>query len=213
MAKGEKKPILKRWWFWVIIVIVVISIIRGVGSEGEDEVKVVKSEESKAEEEIVSVEKTEERKEEEAEREAPPTIGDTIQFRESHWTLISADDLGSELTSNTFMEDDKTTSGRYIQISFAVKNVGKENLEFNPFIERHHPYLIDSQERKYEYIDSMYAYIPENVPYTTGMETSISPGMDKEFYAIYEVPNDAEDLYVVFSPPGSSKKVKVSLGL
>lgn len=126
--------------------------------------------------------------------------GDLVQLSDSEWILVDSENVGNILYSNNFLVDNKTTNGKFISITFTIKNISQTEIEFNPFISRQHPNLYDSKGREFKYIDDLYAFLPKGSVSTDSYSanTTIPPGIEREFYAIYEVARDGGYLYAIF---------------
>ena len=128
------------------------------------------------------------------------SIGDNVILSDTEWVLLEAWDLGNNVVSNNIFIKDRMTSGKFIQIKFLVKNISKSKIDFNFLIDNHHPKLFDSENREFEYIDSMANFVPDGAHTTNSFsgETTIQSGMEKNFYAIYEVPKESSELHIIF---------------
>lgn len=128
-------------------------------------------------------------------------IGEEVTFdNDSTWIVLDVDDRGNSLKSNNQFKKDAQTDGKFVIVKFKVSNLtNKEERLFAG------PKLIDSQGRQFNHYDSQNFYIPKGAK-TMSLE-AIPAGLPREFYAIYEVPADANgfrfqtrDLKSVFSP-------------
>jgi hypothetical protein len=131
---------------------------------------------------------------------AAAKIGDDVSFKDSKWVVLDAQDKGNSLKSHNSFQKDATTSGKFILVHFKVTNLSnKEERIINT------PKLIDSQGREFKDFDKQTFYIPKG---TEAMGLKALPAsIEKEFYAVYEVPADAtglrfqaRDLKSTFSP-------------
>lgn len=115
-------------------------------------------------------------------------IGDEISFdNDSTWVVLSAEDKGNSLTSNNQFVKDAQTDGKFILVRFKVSNLtNKEERLFSG------PKLIDSKGREFKSYDKQSFFIPKGAK-TMSLE-AIPAGLPREFYAVYEVPADANGL-------------------
>lgn len=115
-------------------------------------------------------------------------LGDKVSFEDSEWTVLKAEDLGSEVKSNNqFQEGLKSDGAKYIRVSFKVKNLTKKEERVMD-----HPKLKDSQDREFGTVDSMMFFIPKGKK-TMTLE-AVPSSLEKEFWAVYEVPKDSKGL-------------------
>jgi len=168
-----KKPIYKKWWFWLIIVIVIVAI--GQMANKDDKPSITQNSENKgANVETESVEA----------KQVQPKIGDEINFEDSKWVVLDAKNLGSEAKSNNQFQESAKSSGKFILVKFKVLN--KTNKEERIMS---HPKLVDSKGREFKKYDMQSFYIPKDAESLT--MSALPSGIEKEFYALYEVPSDA----------------------
>ncbi len=116
-------------------------------------------------------------------------MGMPVQFPDSEWTVQDAKNLGGRLESRKPLQDDASTDGKFVAIQFSVKNLGKSRIKIQK------PKLVDALGREFasdEYDASTY------LPSAKGMNRFIPPGMTRYFWALYELPLDADGLK--FSP-------------
>ena len=117
--------------------------------------------------------------------DAKAKVGDKVTFDDSEWTVTSARNLGSTLTSELL--DNKQSEGKFIIVEFTVKNTTNEEDSIADS-----PELIDDKGRKYSMGEDLTMYIPGDAK-TITLET-LPSGLAKKFQAIYEVPADATGL-------------------
>lgn len=111
-----------------------------------------------------------------------------------------AKDLGNILKGSNSkypsFQDNKTTSGKFIQLQVGVINSGKDLASITS------PKLIDSQGREYtDASTELSAWIPEGFEFF--LLTNLQPALPKVFVFLYEVPADATGLRLkvgVFNP-------------
>lgn len=137
-------------------------------------------------------------------------VGDIVKFENMEFKLLSAEIIGDKVTSNNIFVEDKNTDGKFVKVRFNVKNISKKEIEFNYFTDKDHPKVYDSEEREYKYIDNMGNYLSESYIATNSLfeNTKIQPGFDKNFEAIYEVPNNSKDLKIRINSLNSSNKTQ-----
>lgn len=113
----------------------------------------------------------------------PAKVGEYVTTKNVDWKVTSAEELGQKLISMYDNIEDAETGGKFIKVSYTVKNNADEVV--NPA----EPTLVDSQEREYKsYADSSY-YIQNQLNYV-----SINPGLESNFEALYEVAEGVEGL-------------------
>ena len=113
-------------------------------------------------------------------------IGDLIKFDDSEWIIASAWNNGKKMESNLIFQEDATTEGMFITVCFKVKNLNNTEVTIIDT-----PKLIDSQGREFSEYTNEAWYVPKNT-HTIEFE-SLPPGLTKQYYAIFEVPADANN--------------------
>ena len=94
---------------------------------------------------------------------------------------LKADEMVSPLIDSTTAKD-KTTTGKFVEIKFAIKNSGKDTSRLGSAT------LIDSQNRTFNsYGPNLEYWLPKN---NSG---AILPGFEKELSRIFETPTDSQD--------------------
>jgi len=123
-----------------------------------------------------------------APRPAAAKLGDTVTFPDSKWVVSKAEKLGPSVKSNNqFQADLKSEGGFFVRVVFKVTNLGlKEERLMSQ------PKLKDTQGREFNEVDNLVFYIPQG-KHTLLLE-AIPPSLPKEFWSVYEVPNDAGGL-------------------
>ena len=134
-------------------------------------------------------------------------IGETIEFPDSTWVVVSAKDRGKTLTPNNPITKARKTDGRFIQVVFKITNKTKKH---EGILNR--PKLVDDQQREFGEVGTPILFIP-NGKSTLGTEP-IPPSLTKEFYGVYEVAADAKNLQFRARPlaPFGKRKL-VALGI
>jgi hypothetical protein len=118
---------------------------------------------------------------------APTTygLGQNVQVDEVRWNMQEATDLGNTLKSdNTFIKD-KTTSGRFVKVRFAIENLSKDLLTFAGLD------LVDNQGRTFKPSSDAFQFIPTE---ESCVLENLNPNVAKTCTAIYEVPANAAGL-------------------
>lgn len=136
-------------------------------------------------------------------------LGEQVKLDESAWTISEAKDLGKSIkaTSELFADEKKDTTGKFIQIHYKVVNNGKKQ---ETLLDT--PKIVDSKSREFGSIEGEMDYVP--VGTKTAILETLQPSMEKDFYAIIEVPSDATDLQVQVTGlglTGSTEKVDIDL--
>jgi len=120
-------------------------------------------------------------------------IGQNVRVGEIKWNLIKARDRGKVLRASESrypsIAEDKTSSGKFIEITMEVENISNEmktvsNLQ-----------LIDNRNREFINATDAMEWIPENKELF--LLSNLNPNMPQQFVDIYEVPNDAEGFKVI----------------
>ncbi len=140
-------------------------------------------------------------------KSAPPKeakLGETVTFDDSAWVIVSATNIGPELTGIT---GNKKTAGKFVKVEFKITNTGKKDESILD-----HPKVVDDQGREFGPMDDQALYIPE--PEQTLTLESLPPSIMKRFSALYEVPADAKGLrFEARELAAFGKKQKVALGI
>lgn len=182
-----------NWKIGCIIGLIVLVVIIIVGifapKEQEKQKPTAKQEQNQS---TINKPQTEQKKEPEKSKETLPRVGDNVRVGDIRWKLISAKDLGNILygTNSNYptITDDKTTSGKFIQINMEVENLSKDlksvsNLD-----------IYDDSGRKFIHSTDTSEWIPNEK--SLYILSNLNPNMPNQFMDIYEVPGDAKNLYV-----------------
>jgi hypothetical protein len=112
-----------------------------------------------------------------------PKIGDVVTVGNAQWTLVAARDIGSTLKSSfgAYGKDCVANSGKFIQVDLKIKNLNKDVATVT------NPDLIDSLDRSFVTSSDVYSCVDTSL----FLLSSVNPGIEKSFSAIYEVPLDA----------------------
>jgi len=163
-----KKPIWKKWWFWLIIVFVII-IIASAGGGG-------KKQTTPSQTETLTT----------------YSINQDIRVGDVRWKLIEVKNRGNILKASESryptIAENKTTTGKFIEITMEVENLGTEmksvtNLD-----------IVDNKDRKFIPASDVSEWIPEEKEMF--LLSNLNPNMPQQFTDIYELPSDAAGLKV-----------------
>lgn len=113
------------------------------------------------------------------------TVGQDVQVDEVRWKILEAADLGQTLESDNQFIDDKSTSGRFVQVRFELENLSKDMLSFTGID------LQDADKRTFKPSTDMIGFIPEE---QYCIFENLNPNVAKTCTAIYEVPANASGL-------------------
>lgn len=117
-----KKPFYKKWWVWVLAIIVIANIASG----GEEETSTTDTaSDTKATKTTAKPEeKKAEAKKEEPKKEAPKQhqVGDVVKVGKLEYTVKGVEE--TQKISNVL--GDKTTSGKFVIVEMAIKNLDKK---------------------------------------------------------------------------------------
>jgi hypothetical protein len=171
-----KKPVWKRWWFWVLAVLILI-VIASSGSDGSNDSS--------------------------SQADAPETtysLNEDVRSSDVVWRVTEVEDRGITLKASqsryAVIADDKTTTGKFVQVTVIVENTGDDLASITS------PGMIDSQGREFtDASASLSEWLPEDQSFL-GL-TNLQPNLPKTFAFIYEVPSDATGLQLkvgVFKP-------------
>lgn len=125
--------------------------------------------------------------------EATYGIGDEVMTGDIKWRLITVEDVGNTLTSDSDSIEDATTEGRFIRLLFEIVNQGSDAL---PYWE---PEIVDSQGRSFDAYPARAYFIPDE---QECLLLTVEPGLVKECVEIYEVAADAQGLKLKVSDFG-----------
>ena len=135
-------------------------------------------------------------------------LGATISFADSEWIVMEARDVGKEMKSNSeFVDETKTTQGRFIQVHYKVTNTTKKE---EMLLDR--PKIVDGRGREFGPVDMESFYVPRRAK-TIGLDT-LQPSIAKEYWTVIEVATGANDLAFRvhgFSLTGPTRDVPLGL--
>ena len=112
-------------------------------------------------------------------------IGEKITFNDSEWIVTDAQIKGKSMKSNNPFQEDATTEGKFVIVAYKVKNLSNKEERILDT-----PKIVDSQGREFREYDKGAFYIPENGK--TLIMDALPSGLQKQFYAVYEVADDAK---------------------
>ena len=181
----SKKSIWRKWWLWLIIVTVIIIIASVSGGEKKEAIP--------------------------EETSATYSIGQDVKVSEARWKLISVKDRGNILKASESryptIAENKTTTGKFIEITMEVENLGTEmrsvfNLD-----------IIDDKNREFIPASDVSEWIPEDKEMF--LLSNLNPNMPQQFTDIYEIPTDAIGLKVKVGDLSlwGNKEALISLGI
>jgi len=180
-----KKPIWKKWWFWLIIVAVIIIIASVSGGEKKETIL--------------------------EETSAIYSINQDVKVGEVRWKLISIKDRDNILKASESryptIAKDKTTIGKFIEITMEVENLGTEMKSVSNLD------IIDNKNRKFIAASDVSEWIPEDKEMF--LLSNLNPNMPQQFTDIYEIPADAIGLKVKVGDLSlwGNEKALISLGI
>ncbi len=115
-------------------------------------------------------------------------MGEEVVVDEVKWKLVDARDLGSVLKASDSkypsLSEDKTASGKFVEVTVMVENLGKEMKSVSNLD------LMDDQNREFKPAPDASDWIPEDK--SLFMLSNLNPNVPFEFIDIYEVPTDAK---------------------
>lgn len=112
-------------------------------------------------------------------------IGQDVQVGEIRWKIIAAKDEGHELKSANEFIKPKSTSGKFIRLTFELENKSKDLKTFAGLD------VVDAQDRKYKSSSDGLMFIEQD---RQCVFENINPNITKTCQAIYELPKDATGL-------------------
>lgn len=138
-------------------------------------------------------------------------VNQDVRVGKARFVVLSALDRGATLKRSESryptIAQDKTTSGRFIEVRVEIENMGEITESFVSS-----PHIIDSQNREYKKAEGVSEWIPTDAEWFL---PALQPGVPKRFILIYEVAKDATLLKLKASDIsfGSSKSALINLGL
>lgn len=114
-----------------------------------------------------------------------PAIGSDVMVGKIRWKVTAASVLGQVLKSNNQFIDDKTTSGKFVEVSYQIENRDTDSTYFTA------PRLVDAQKREFsDYSDALF-FISDKEQCVL---KELNPNVPAVCTVIYEVAADAEQL-------------------
>jgi len=111
-------------------------------------------------------------------------VGETVNFdKDSTWTVVSAVNLGQTLPAKKYIKA-RNTTGRFVIVDLRLRNDGNAPVSAKP------PTLVDSADRTFERFGDEGDWVGD----TASMGGDLTPGIERRFSVIYEVPSDAKGL-------------------
>ena len=138
------------------------------------------------------------------------SVDQDVIVGKGRWKVLSATDKGSVLLGSESeyptITADKTTTGKFIKVSFELENMGTITETWVPS-----PTVVDSKGREFKSGDGVWSWIPDEKSFTL---TSIHPGVPMQFIEIYEVSKDSSALKLKVEDIsfGGSATALISLG-
>ena len=128
-------------------------------------------------------------------------------FLSAEWTVLDVVDRGSPMKARDGIDTDLTTSGRFIQVHYRVKNNSKKEGIVRPAAAK----LSDMSGREFGAVTTQESYIPKGGE--PPFYATVQPSLSKDFYGIFEVPADATEFFFKVSDFGSvSASRSIALG-
>lgn len=112
-------------------------------------------------------------------------LGQNVKVGEIRWKITGAKNLGQTLKSDNQFIKEKSTSGRFVQVTFEIENQSKDLKTFAGLD------VVDKQGRVYKASSDALAFIQED---TRCILENINPNIVKSCLVIYEMPQDATGL-------------------
>jgi len=138
------------------------------------------------------------------------SVGQDVTVGKGRWKVLSARDRGSVLLGSESqyptITDDKTTAGRFIEVSFELENMGTITETWVSSST-----VVDNKGREFKSADGVWEWIPSEKSF---LLTSVHPGVPMQFIQIYEVSKDASGLKLKVRDIsfGGSATALISLG-
>lgn len=114
-----------------------------------------------------------------------PAIGTDVSVGKINWKVTTASALGQTLKSDNQFIEDKTTSGKFVTVSYQVENRDTDKVYFEA------PKLVDAQERKFSDYNEALSFVPEK---ERCIFKELNPNVPATCTVIYEVAADAKQL-------------------
>jgi hypothetical protein len=128
-------------------------------------------------------------------------IGETVEFGDSAWVVLSAREVGDSLPKQMFAKERKSDGGKFIYVRYKVTNKTNEEEQIL-FV----PAVRDSKGRRYEELDESEIYLPDG---ETGMTIEPLPAsLPRTFSALFEVASDSTGVVFLARSLGFNKEEK-----
>jgi hypothetical protein len=122
-----------------------------------------------------------------------PSLNDEVTVGKAIWQLLEVKDRGSVLLASESeyppFAEDKTTTGKFIEITLQVTNIGTITEDWWG-----DPMLVDQKGTEFKNAYDVYLWIPDDNEAV--LPESLQPRIPRQFTWIFEVPNDALGLKV-----------------
>ena len=118
---------------------------------------------------------------------ASPLCPPVTVSNKAKWTVLAVKDRGQVLHGSNSFTEDKTTTGKFIEVTYIVENVGKQPVDYVD-----EPTLVDSQGREFSFMMFFGNYVPDGM--ALGIEMlggDLQPNIPKQAMVIFEVAKDA----------------------
>jgi len=165
-----------RKWLWILGGIIILIIIVAVAGGGSDSETTTNTSSQNNNEEVKTYSKNE-----------------TFKVGDVQWELIDARDRGNTLKASesryASIASDKTTTGKFIEITVEVENFGTDMKSVTNLT------LIDDKNREFTSSSDTSEWVPEGKELF--LLSNLYPNVPQQFIDIYEVPADATGLKVM----------------
>jgi len=179
MDQNNQQPEPKkksRKWLWILGGIVILIIIVAVAGGGNENGTTTNTSSQNNKEEVKTYSKSE-----------------TFKVGDVQWKLIDARDRGDTLKASesryASVASDKTTTGKFVEITVEVENFGTDMKSVTNLT------LIDDKNREFTSSSDTSEWIPEGKELF--LLSNLNPNVPQQFIDIYEVPADATGLKVM----------------
>lgn len=139
------------------------------------------------------------------------SINEEVEVGKAKWILLEVKDRDGILRGSEsefpLLTEDKTTTGKFIEITLEVTNIGTITETWWS-----DPTLVDDKDREFKPADDVYEWIPDE---KEALLKGLHPGVTCQFIWIYEVSKDTSGLKVKVKDIATPSKVEalIDLGL
>jgi hypothetical protein len=117
-------------------------------------------------------------------------IGEPVTVGDIKWNVIIVKNRGQLLRASeskySFIAKDKSTSGKFVQVTIVIENMGKKSRLLRPLT------IVDSKGREFSSATELAEWIPEKEDIFTIQ--SLNPNISFKFAQLFEIPADASGL-------------------